>query len=54
MRTANILDGKPERKRQLQRAGHRWEDNIKMNCKEIQENVDKIHTTQDRVQCSNL
>jgi hypothetical protein len=35
MRNAKILDGKHEEKRELQRLGHRWEDNIKINCKEI-------------------
>jgi hypothetical protein len=30
-----ILISKPERKRQLERHGHRWEDNIKIDPKEI-------------------
>jgi hypothetical protein len=30
-----ILVGKPEGKRQLGRPMHRWEDNIKMNLREI-------------------
>jgi hypothetical protein len=29
------LVGKPEGKRQLERPGHRWEDNIKMDLREI-------------------
>jgi hypothetical protein len=31
----NILVGKPEGKRLLGRPGHRWEDNIKMDLREI-------------------
>jgi hypothetical protein len=30
-----ILVGRPEGKRPLGRHRHRWEDNIKMDCKEI-------------------
>jgi hypothetical protein len=30
-----ILVGKPERKRPLKRPRHRWEDNIKMDLREI-------------------
>jgi hypothetical protein len=41
---------KPEGKRPLERARHRWEDNIKMNLKEIGcENMDWIHLGEDRV-----
>jgi hypothetical protein len=31
----NILVGKPEGRRPLGRPGHRWEDNIKMDLREI-------------------
>ena len=30
-----VLLGKPERKRQLGRPRHRWEDNIKMDLQEV-------------------
>jgi hypothetical protein len=40
----NISVGEPEGKRQLGRPGHRWEDNIRMNVREIGwESVDWIH-----------
>jgi len=50
MRNAyHILVGKRERKRQLGRPGHRLEDNIRMNLREIGwEGVDWIHLAQDR------
>jgi len=50
MRNAyNILVGKRERKRPLGRPGHRLEDNIRMNLREIGwEGVDWIHLAQDR------
>jgi hypothetical protein len=36
MRNAyNILVGKPEGKRPLGRHGHRWDDNIRMDVREI-------------------
>jgi hypothetical protein len=35
LRNAYILVGKPEGKRQLRRPSRRWEDNIKMDFKEI-------------------
>jgi hypothetical protein len=40
----SILVGKPEEKTPLGRARHRWEDNIRMDLKEIWwEGVDWIH-----------
>jgi hypothetical protein len=33
--TYKILMGKPEEKRRLGRPGYRWEDNIKMDLREI-------------------
>jgi hypothetical protein len=45
------LVGKPERKRQLGRPRHRWEDDSRMDRKEIGwEGVDWIHLTHDRDQ----
>jgi hypothetical protein len=45
----NILIGKPEEKRPLGRSRHRWEDNIRMDLREIRwEGVDWIHLAQDR------
>jgi hypothetical protein len=44
----DILVGKPERKRTLGTPRHRWENNIKMNLKEILFNW--IHLAQDRNQ----
>jgi ribosome biogenesis protein Nip4 len=45
----NILVGRPEGRRQLERPRHRWEDNIKMDLREIGfEDVDWIHLAQDR------
>jgi hypothetical protein len=44
-----ILVGKPEGKRPLRRPTCRWEDNIRMDLREIGwEGVDWIHLTQDR------
>jgi hypothetical protein len=44
-----ILVGKPEGKRPLGKTRRRWEDNIKMDIKEIGwEYVDWIHLAQDR------
>jgi len=43
-----ILIKKLEGKRPLGRHRHRWEDNIKMDLKEI--GMDWIHLPQDRVQ----
>jgi hypothetical protein len=43
-----ILVGKPEGKRPLVRFRHRWEDNIRMDLREIGlEGVDWIHLVQD-------
>jgi hypothetical protein len=45
----NILVGKPEGRRPLGRSRRGWEDNIKMDLREIGfGNVDWIHLTQDR------
>jgi hypothetical protein len=47
----NILVRKPEGKRQLGRHRHRWEDNIRMDLREIGwEGVDWMHLAQDRDQ----
>jgi hypothetical protein len=44
-----VLLGKPEGKRPLGRARHRWEDNIKLDLGEITcEAVDWIYLDQDR------
>jgi hypothetical protein len=49
--TYNILVGKPEGKRPFRRSGHRWEDNIRMDFREIRwEDVDWLHLAQDREQ----
>jgi hypothetical protein len=46
-----ILVGKPEGKRSLGRLRRRWEDNIRMDLKEIGwENVDRIHVAHVRDQ----
>jgi hypothetical protein len=45
----NILVGKPEGRRPLGRPRRRWEDNIKMDLREIGfGDVDWIHLAQDR------
>jgi hypothetical protein len=45
----NILVGRPEERRQLERPRRRWEDNIKMDLREIVfGDVDWIHWAQDR------
>jgi hypothetical protein len=45
----NILVGKPEGRRTLGRFRRRWEDNMKMDLKEIGfGDVDRIHLAQDR------
>jgi hypothetical protein len=47
----NILVGTPEGKRLLGRPIRPWEDNIRMDLKEIgREGVDWIHLSQDRDQ----
>jgi hypothetical protein len=43
--------GKPEGKRSLRRPRHRWEDNVRMDLREIGwEGVDWMHLAQDRNQ----
>jgi hypothetical protein len=45
----NILVGRPEGRRPLGRPRHSWEDNIKMDLREIEfGDVDWIHWAQDR------
>jgi hypothetical protein len=45
----NILVGSPEGRRPLGRPRRRWEDNIKMDLREIRfGDVDWIHLAQDR------
>jgi hypothetical protein len=45
----NILVGKPEGRRPLGRPRRRWEDNIKMDLREIRfGDVDWIHWARDR------
>jgi hypothetical protein len=45
----NILVGRPEGRRLLERPKRRWEDNIKMDLREIWfGDVDRIHLAQDR------
>jgi ribosome biogenesis protein Nip4 len=45
----NILVGRPEGRRPLERPRRRWEDNIKMDLREIGfGDVDSIHWAQDR------
>jgi hypothetical protein len=45
----NILVGRPEERRPLGRSRRRWEDNIKMDLREIGfGDVDWIHLSQDR------
>ena len=43
-----VLVGKPEGKRPLGRPRHRWEDNIKMNLREVERGGDWMEFTQDR------
>jgi hypothetical protein len=51
----NILVGKPKRKRPLGRPSCRWEDNIRMDLREIGwEDVDWMHVVQDRDQWRTL
>jgi hypothetical protein len=45
------LVGRPERKRPLGRPKHRWEDNIKMDMREIgKDGANWIRVARDRVQ----
>jgi hypothetical protein len=47
----NILVGKPEEKTPLERPRHRWEDNIKMDLREIGwEGADWMHLAEDKGQ----
>jgi hypothetical protein len=47
--TYNILVGKPEERRPLGRPRRRWEDNMKMDLREIGFwDVDWIHLAEDR------
>jgi hypothetical protein len=51
----NILVGRPEGRRPLRRPRHRWEDNIKMDLREIGfGDVDWIYWAQDRDRCRAL
>ena len=43
-----VLVGKPEGKRPLGRPRHRWEDNIKMDLREVRGGRDWIDLAQDR------
>jgi hypothetical protein len=48
---SRILVGRPEGKRPLGRPRHRWEDNIKMDLREIGiDGVNWIQLARDRVQ----
>jgi hypothetical protein len=50
--SVSILVGKPEGKSPLGRPRHRWEDNIRMDLREVgSEGVDWVHLVQDRDQC---
>jgi len=42
-----VLVGKPEGKRQLGRPRRRWEDNIKMDIREVGGGGDCLHLVQD-------
>jgi len=47
--TYKIFVGKPEEKRPCTRSRHRWEDNIRMDLREIElEIMDWNHLVQDR------
>jgi hypothetical protein len=46
-----VLVGRPEGKRPLGRPGPRWEDNIKMDLREIGiDGANRIRLAQDRIQ----
>ena len=50
-----VLVEKPEGRRTLGRPRHRWEDNIKMDLKEVRcEDMDWIEVAQDRDRCQAL
>jgi hypothetical protein len=47
--SCRIFVGKPEGKKQLGRPRYRWDDNIKMELREVRENdMDRIDVAQDR------
>jgi len=46
-----VLVGKPGGKRPLGRPRHRWEDNIKMNLREVGGGGDWMELAQDRDRC---
>jgi hypothetical protein len=51
----NILVGRPEGRRPLGKPRHRWEDNIKIDLREIGfGDVDWNHLAQDRDRCRAL
>jgi hypothetical protein len=55
IRHSYILVGKHEGTRPLRKPRHKWEDNIKINLKEIRlEGVDWIHMAQDMDQKQDL
>jgi hypothetical protein len=55
MNAFRILEGKPERKRPLGRPRRRWEDDAKMDIKEIGwSDIDWIRLAQDRDQWTAL
>ena len=43
-----VLVGKPEGKRPVGRSRHRWEENIKMDLREVAESGDWMELAQDR------
>jgi hypothetical protein len=43
-----VLVGRPEGRRQLERPRSRWEDNIKMDLREVGWDMDWIHLAQGR------
>jgi hypothetical protein len=47
-RSYRILVGKPEGRRKLERPRRRWEDNIKMDLREVAWGLDCIDLAQDR------
>jgi len=49
-----VVVGKPERKRPLGRPRHRWEDNIKMDLREVGGDGDWMELAQDRDRCRAL
>jgi hypothetical protein len=50
-----ILVSKTEGKRPCERFRHRWEDNVRMDLREIGwEGVDWMHLSEDNYQCQTL